>query len=66
MQRQPTAPTASPSPCKISLTRSRFGIGFYGGFIQIGAGFLFMAVFYHLLKINLVFVNMHKVVVSLL
>jgi len=43
-----------------------FGIGFYGGFIQMGVGFLFMAAFYHLLKMNLVFVNLHKVVVSLL
>ena len=43
-----------------------FGIGFYGGFIQMGVGFLFMAAFYHLLKMNLVFVNMHKVVVVLL
>ncbi len=43
-----------------------FGIGFYGGFIQVGVGFLFMAAFYHLLKMNLVFVNMHKVVIVLL
>ncbi|NOX38088.1 MAG: sulfite exporter TauE/SafE family protein [Calditrichaeota bacterium] len=38
-----------------------FGIGFYGGFIQAGVGFLFMAALYHLLKVNLVYVNMHKV-----
>ena len=38
-----------------------FGIGFYGGFIQAGVGFLFMAALYHLLKVNLVRVNMHKV-----
>jgi len=43
-----------------------FGIGFYGGFIQAGVGFLFMAAFYHLLKMNLVFVNMQKVAVVLL
>ena len=42
---------------------SLFGIGFYGGFIQVGVGFLIMAAFYHLLKLNLVFVNMHKVLV---
>ena len=36
-------------------------IGFYGGFIQIGVGFLLMASLYHLLKISLVRVNMHKV-----
>jgi len=43
-----------------------FGIGFYGGFIQVGVGFLFMAAFYHLLKMNLVYVNMHKALVILL
>ena len=43
-----------------------FGIGFYGGFIQVGVGFLFMAAFYHILKMNLVFVNMHKVVAVLI
>ena len=37
------------------------GIGFYGGFIQIGVGFLLMASIYHLIKLNLVRVNMHKV-----
>jgi len=42
-----------------------FGIGFYGGFIQVGVGFLFMAAFYHLLRMNLVFVNMHKVIIVL-
>ncbi len=36
-------------------------IGFYGGFLQVGVGFLFMASFYHILKLNLVHVNMHKV-----
>lgn len=43
-----------------------FGIGFYGGFIQVGVGFLIMAVFYHLLRMNLVYVNMHKVFVVLI
>jgi uncharacterized membrane protein YfcA len=38
-----------------------FVIGFYGGFIQVGVGFLFMASLYHLLKLDLVRVNMHKV-----
>ncbi len=38
-----------------------FGVGFYGGFIQAGVGFLIMAALYHLLKIDLVRVNMHKV-----
>ncbi len=38
-----------------------FGIGFYGGFIQVGVGFLLMAILYHLLQMNLIHVNMHKV-----
>ena len=38
-----------------------FAVGFYGGFIQVGVGFLFMASLYHLLRLNLVHVNMHKV-----
>ena len=44
---------------------SLFGIGFYGGFIQMGVGFLFMATFYHLARMNLVHVTVHKVAVIL-
>jgi hypothetical protein len=43
-----------------------FVIGFYGGFIQVGVGFLFMASLYHLLKLDLVRVNMHKVFIILI
>ena len=43
-----------------------FGIGVYGGFIQISVGFLFMAALYHVLKMNLVYVNMHKVTIVML
>lgn len=42
-----------------------FGIGFYGGFIQVGVGFLIMAAFYHLAGLPLVKVNVHKVFVVL-
>jgi uncharacterized membrane protein YfcA len=42
------------------------GIGFYGGFIQAGVGFLFMAALYHLCHLNLVRVNMHKVFIILI
>lgn len=41
------------------------GIGFYGGFLQIGVGFLFMAALYHLLRVDLITVNMHKVFIIL-
>ncbi len=44
---------------------SMFGIGFYGGFIQVGVGFMIMASLQHLMKLNLVYVNMHKVFIVL-
>jgi len=37
------------------------GIGFFGGFIQVGVGFIIMASLYHFIKLDLVRVNMHKV-----
>lgn len=37
------------------------GVGFYGGFIQIGVGFLLISSLYYILRISLVHVNMHKV-----
>lgn len=43
-----------------------FGIGVYGGFIQVGVGFLFMAALYHGVKMNLVYVNMHKVTIVMI
>lgn len=50
----------------IPLFVSMFGIGFYGGFIQVGVGFLIMASLRHLAKLNLVLINMHKVFVVLI
>jgi uncharacterized membrane protein YfcA len=44
---------------------SMFGIGFYGGFLQVGVGFMIMAAIQHLMKLNLVYVNMHKVFIVL-
>lgn len=38
-----------------------FVIGFYGGFIQVGVGFLLMSALHYVLHLNLVRVNMHKV-----
>lgn len=37
------------------------GVGFYGGFIQAGVGFLLMAALHNVMGIDLVRVNMHKV-----
>lgn len=42
------------------------GIGIYGGFIQVSVGFLFMAALYHVLRMDLVTVNMHKVTIVML
>lgn len=43
-----------------------FGIGLYGGFIQVGVGFLFMAGLQRVLRLDLVRVNVHKVFIILL
>jgi len=45
---------------------SMFGIGFYGGFIQVGIGFMIMAALQYLMKLNLILVNMHKVFIVLI
>lgn len=47
------------------LYSAMFGIGFYGGFIQAGVGFLLMAALYHLTTLNLVRVNAYKVLIVL-
>jgi len=52
-----------------SITRGRLlaghllmvAVGFYGGFIQIGVGFIIMPVLHRVLGLDLVRVNMHKV-----
>lgn len=56
-----------PDP-KISFTAylSMFFIGFYGGFIQVGIGFLLMSALHSLVKLRLIYVNMHKVFIVLL
>lgn len=38
-------------------------VGFYGGFIQAGVGFILMAILHRFLQLDLVRVNMHKVFV---
>lgn len=48
------------------LYPAMIAIGFYGGFVQVGAGFLIMAVLYHVMGDPLVRVNFHKVIVILL
>jgi uncharacterized membrane protein YfcA len=43
-----------------------FALGFYGGFIQVGIGFLLMITLQHILKLNLVYVNFHKIFIVLI
>jgi hypothetical protein len=43
-----------------------FVIGLYGGFIQAGVGFLIMAALRHLLHLNLIEINEHKLYIVLL
>jgi uncharacterized membrane protein YfcA len=38
-----------------------FAVGFYGGFIQAGVGFVIMSVLLHLYNMDLIKINMHKV-----
>lgn len=42
------------------------GAGFYGGFIQVGVGFILMAILFHLAGLTLIKVNVHKVFIILL
>lgn len=42
---------------------SLIGIGFYGGFIQVGVGFLLMAALFHFLKTSLIRVNFFKLII---
>lgn len=67
------SPSTGPSSCEgaygTRLSRGRLvtghlcmiGVGFYGGFIQAGVGFLFIAAMHNIMGIDLVRVNMHKV-----
>lgn len=41
-------------------------VGFYGGFIQAGVGFILMFSLNKLMKLNLIYVNMHKVFIVLI
>ncbi len=43
-----------------------FLVGFYGGLIQVSVGFLFMVTLYYFLRMNLVYVNVHKVTIVMI
>lgn len=51
---------------KLFLYPSLILIGFYGGFIQVGVGFLIMGSLCHLGKMELMRMNMHRVFIVLL
>ncbi len=54
------------NPRKWMVYPALFGIGFYGGFIQAGVGFLLMAALFYLLRLDLLLVNVHKVFIVLI
>ncbi|MCG8601116.1 MAG: sulfite exporter TauE/SafE family protein [Verrucomicrobiales bacterium] len=68
-RKKKSGPSAGGKENAEPLSRKRFwlghlclvGIGFYGGFIQAGVGFLIMAALHQVMGLDLVRVNMHKV-----
>lgn len=55
------APTA-PTPKRYWLTHIlMIGVGFYGGLIQIGIGFIIMPILHRVMGLDLLRVNLHKV-----
>jgi uncharacterized membrane protein YfcA len=59
-----TKEAANPGPSRRQLILGHLAmvaVGFYGGFIQAGVGFLLMAALHRVLGLDLVRVNMHKV-----
>ena len=59
-------PTEAGKPRNIALGHVLFvGAGFWGGFIQIGVGFLMMPILNRVMGLDLVRTNMHKVFVAL-
>lgn len=60
-------PDASAKAKNLALGHILFvGAGFWGGFIQIGVGFLMMPILYRVMGLDLVRVNMHKVFIALI
>ena len=62
LRRRPPADGPADSPSRPTLAHlGMVGVGFWGGFMQAGVGFLIMPILYQLLRLDLVRVNMHKV-----
>lgn len=51
---------------KVLIYPAMFVIGIYGGFIQVGIGYLLMAALRHIMHYDLVKTNMHKIFVVLI
>ncbi len=66
MPRKTTNSKYEPKKPNTGIYLSMIGIGFYGGFIQVGVGFLLMASLQLLMKLDLVRVNMYKVFIVLI
>lgn len=64
---QPRLDTRPLTPERLTpaIYLAMFGIGLYGGFIQVGVGILFIVVLYRMLKIDLAQVNVFKVLIVL-
>lgn len=61
-----TTPQQNKQPQRIVLGHlCMVGAGFWGGFIQIGVGFVLMPILYRVMGLDLVKVNMHKVFIVL-
>ena len=59
-------PQAKSEPRNLALGHLLMvGAGFWGGFIQIGVGFILMPILYRVMGLDLVRVNMHKVTIVL-
>ncbi len=58
---KPSLSKPHPQPHNLFTAFAMFGIGFYGGFLQAGVGFLIMASLTHLAGLSLIATNMHKV-----
>ena len=66
LPKKETALTGKPSTKRLIAGHiCMVGAGFWGGFIQIGVGFLLMPILHRVMGLDLVRVNMHKVFVVL-
>jgi len=62
VEREGEIARAPPGPKRVAWAHAlMFAAGLYGGFIQAGVGFIFMAILHKVLGLDLVRVNMHKV-----